>query len=51
MEMGRLSVELGLSMRVRPVILREEGRVRVVRMRGISSDTRLAQSGCKRARR
>ena len=36
MEMGRLSVVPGLSWRIRPVVLRDVGRVRVVRMSGIS---------------
>jgi hypothetical protein len=34
--MGRLSVELGLSIRVLPVVFREVGMIRVASMRGIS---------------
>jgi hypothetical protein len=39
-EMGRLSVELGLSISVRPVVFKEEGMIRVARMRGISCERR-----------
>ena len=48
--MGRLSVVFGLSMRVRPVIFMALGRMRVVRVRGMSCCRQSVQSGWRRAR-
>ena len=49
-EMGRLSVVFGLSMRVRPVIFMACGKIRVVRVRGMSCWRQSVQSGWRHAR-
>lgn len=51
MEIGRLSVELGLSKRVRPVSFRSFGRILHARMIGISVSRDVAHAGCIRVRR
>ena len=45
-EMGRLSVVPGLSIRVRPVVLRLCGNILMVRIMGIMRERALSQSGC-----
>ena len=51
MEIGRLSVELGLSKRVRPVSLRSFGRILHARMIGMSLSRDVAHAGCSLVRR
>ena len=50
-EIGRLSVELGLSRRVCPVSFRSFGRILHARMIGISLSRDVAHAGCIRVRR
>ena len=49
-EMGRLSSELGLSIRTLPQVLSWLGRVRVARMMGVRDWRRSVQMGWRRAR-